>query len=172
MSDTPSGTSPPGTDAGGGSGGQQPSEEEVRAYLSQLRSAPADQVLAEVLSSLLNAAQVKLGRRDARLLIDVTAAAVDAGRDRLPAELSRQVDQALSQLRLAQVEAEQEVAKQGREEPSDLSAAQAGDDTGAATAGDQPPAGSQPAGETGASRSEPAPGAPGSAASRLWIPGR
>jgi len=42
-----------------------------------------DQVLGDFLSSLLNAAQVKLSGRDARLLIDVTAMAHEHARPNL-----------------------------------------------------------------------------------------
>ena len=157
MSDVPRPDAPPGA---AGAGGDQPTEEELRAYLGQLREAPADQVLAEVLSGLLNAAQVKLGRRDARLLLDIAAAAVDAGRDRLPSELTQQVDEVLTQLRLAQVEAEREVAQRGGTEASDL-AASPGDVAGP-DGGDAPAAGPQPGSQD-----------PGSdPASRLWVPGR
>ena len=70
---------------------------------------PGKQVIAEVLQGLLNAAQVKLGRRDARLLIDLSASVVDHARPHLSGDLASQVDQALSQLRMGQVEAEKEV---------------------------------------------------------------
>jgi hypothetical protein len=147
----------------------QPSEEEVRAYLGQLRAAPADQVLAEVFSGLLNAAQVKVGRRDARLLLDATAALLAEVRAVLPQELVTQLDDVLSQLRMAQVQAEPEVAQaaaQGQVEPNDLGAdaaagsGQAPADADAAASGDRPPAG----GTT--------PPAGSDAASRLWVPGR
>lgn len=137
-------------------GGGEPSEEEVRAYVDQLRRAPADQVVAEVASALLNAAQVKLGRQDGRLLIDVAASVTDSVRGRLDKPLTDQLDQALTQLRLAQVEAEQQVARaaaQGYEETGDLAAEPGGDDADPSP----PPA--------------PAPGQD-SAASRLWVPGR
>jgi hypothetical protein len=113
-------TPPPGA---GGAGGQQPSEEEVRQYLAQLRQAPAEQVLAEVLSGLLNAAQVKVGRRDGRLLIYLSATLIDGAREHVSEELSGQVDEVLGQLRMAQVEGEQEVnaaRAQGQQEPNDL----------------------------------------------------
>ncbi|MFA9445605.1 hypothetical protein [Egicoccus sp. AB-alg6-2] len=132
--------------------GQEPSEEEVRAYLGQLRAAPVEQVVAEVASALLNAAQVKLGRQDGRLLLDMVAGLTEQGRSRLPEELTSQLDQALSQLRLAQVEAEREVQQataQGHTEEGDLDA------DGAA-----PPAAAP----------ETPPQTP-SAASRLWVPG-
>ena len=79
---------------------------EVREYARRLRSLPAGQVLGDFLFGLLNAAEVKLGRRDARLLIDVTAIAHEHARPHLPAELSRQIEQALGQLRMGQVSAE------------------------------------------------------------------
>ncbi len=56
------------------------SEEDVREYARQLRSLPVEQVMGDILFSLLNAAQVKLGRRDARLLIDVSAVAHEHAR--------------------------------------------------------------------------------------------
>jgi hypothetical protein len=152
------------TDPTAGAPGGQPSEEEVRAYIAQLRGAGVDQILAEVLSSLLNAAQVKLGRRDARVLFDTTAAMVEQTRAVLPAELTTQVDDVLSQLRMAQVQAEPEVAEaaaQGQVEPNDLPAS-GGAAQATGGAGDEPaaPAASTP------------PAAGQDAASRLWVPGQ
>lgn len=160
MSDMP-------TDPTAGAPGGQPSEEEVRAYIAQLRGAGIDQILAEVLSSLLNAAQVKLGRRDARVLLDTTAAMVEQTRSVLPEELTTQVDDVLSQLRMAQVQAEPEVAEaaaQGQVEPNDLPA------TGGApaTAGEGGGEGEAPT--PPASPAQPAAGQ--DAASRLWVPGQ
>lgn len=147
----------------GASGEGQPSEEEVRAYLSQLRQAPAEQVLAEVLSGLLNAAQVKVGRRDGRLLIDASATLIDEVREHLSEDLRSQVDEVVGQLRMAQVEGEREVAQaaaQGQEEPNDLGSAPSGD--GAVPGADD--------GSGGAD--EPSPGQSSQeAGSRLWTPG-
>ena len=58
--------------AGPGDAGQadKRSAEDAGEYARRLRSLPVGQVLGDFLFSLLNAAQVKLGRRDARLLID------------------------------------------------------------------------------------------------------
>lgn len=146
---------PPGGDQQDG-----PSEEEVRQYLTQLRGAPVDQVLAEVVQGLLNAAQVKLGRNDARLLLDTCAAIADTVRGEAAKELVDQVDQALSQLRLAQVEAEREG---GGDEPNDTGATPdtGGEPTGEtpSDAGQQPPPTQQP------------PQQP-SQSSRLWVPGQ
>jgi hypothetical protein len=75
------------------------SAEDAHEYLRRLRSLPLDQVLG-FLFSLLQAAQVKLGRRDARLPLDVTAMAHEHARPYLPGELTRQIGQVLGQLRL------------------------------------------------------------------------
>ena len=138
-----------------------PSEEEVRAYLAQMRGAPVDQIIAELVQGLLNAVQVKLGRQDARVLIDLVAMINDRVRAVADKQLVTQVDQALAQLRLAQVEAEREVgqaASQGHAEPNDVAAAAPAD--AQATGGR--PAASQPAGQ---------PADPASPLSKLWIPG-
>jgi hypothetical protein len=95
---------------------------DAREYARQLRAFPADQVLQDFLFSLLNAAQVKLGRRDARLLIDVAAVAHEHARPHLPAELTKQIDEALGQLRMAQVSAENHASQQ---EENDLGTAPA-----------------------------------------------
>lgn len=98
----------------------QPSEDEVREYLEQLRSAPAEQVVADIIFGLVNASQAKLGRRDARLLIDLTSTVLDQARAHLSADLVGEVDQVLGQLRLAQVQAESRVSAANRPEPNDL----------------------------------------------------
>ena len=132
----------------------QPSEEEVRAYLSQLRETPVEQVVAEVLSALLNAAQVKLGRADGRLLLDLAAGLIEQGGEQLPEELTGQVDDVLAQLRVAQVDAEQQLAG-------------AGGDAAA------PHPGEEPAAPPASGPSDPPPSAgPSDPSSRLWVPGR
>ena len=92
---------------------QARSAEDAREYVRRMRSLPVDQVIGEVLFSLLNAAQVKLGRRDARLLIDLSAVAHEHARPYLPDELTKQIDQALGQLRMGQVSAEGHASQQG-----------------------------------------------------------
>lgn len=120
----PTGQQIPG--AGGAAGaGQQPSEEEIRQYVSRMRGAPVEQVVAELLQALLNSAQMKLGRKDGRLLIDLAGTMAEQARPHLSEEVTKQIDQVLSQLRMSQVEAEQEL-QQAREageevsEPNDL----------------------------------------------------
>lgn len=162
----------PGGIPGGMPGQEQVSEEEMRQYLGQMRATPADAVLAEVIQSLLSVTQVKLGRKDGRLLLDVLSAVADTARDRLDPNLVQQVDDALSQLRVAQVEAEGEVTKaamEGHVEHNDLDdlgrareRAQAEAQTGDDAADDDAPAPQQPAPPQEPQRS---------AGSRLWTPG-
>ena len=129
------------------------SEEDARKFLEQLRAAPAEEVIADVFSTLLNAAQVKLGRRDARLFIDLCAVVLEHARPYASDELGDQVEKALGQLRLGQVSAESHKAKQDEPEPNDLSRLPTPPATGVrkeASAGDQS----------------------ASPSSRLWVPGR
>lgn len=160
----------PGPAAGGGPGdaGRQPTEEELRQYLGQMRGAPVGQIVAEVVSALLNGAQVKLGRRDGRLLLDLAALVSENAGPHLDDEFNQQVGDVLNQLRLAQVEAEKEVAEaatQGHEEPNDLGS----------PAGTSEPGSAGPPSEGGDAPRTP-PQQPqqqqSSAASRLWTPGQ
>ncbi len=159
----------------------EPSEEEVRQYLAQMRGAPAEQVVAEVLQGLLNAAQVKLGRRDARLLLDAAGDVAERTGPHLSADLRNQLDDALSQLRLGQVEAEKEVAVSGHEEVNDLPTGAPADDAGAGAPTGQPatpPSAGQPSPTPTPSPGDrpggPQGGGPDgqSPLDRLWIPGR
>jgi len=94
--------------------------EDPGEYVQRIRSLPVDQVIGDVLFSLLQAAQVKVGRRDARLLIDVTAVAHEHARRYLPGDLTKQIDQVLGQLRMAQVSAEGKAGQPGQPEENDL----------------------------------------------------
>lgn len=87
-----------------------PSEQDTQAFVEHLRAAPAEKILTEVLSTLLSTAQVKLGRSDARLFIDLSAVLLDHAKDVVSDDLRRQVDAALVQLRMGQVAAERELA--------------------------------------------------------------
>jgi len=132
-----------------------PSEAELQRMLGEMREAPAEQVLVEVVNVLLQAAQVKLGRPDARVLIDAVAALAEAVTGRADEALLGQVTSAVTQLRLAQVEAEGSSGHSGS----------AGDGGAGAPA----EAAASPAAPASAS---PPPPAPPSQASRLWVPGR
>lgn len=131
----------------------EPSEKEFREYLAQLRSVPADRVLLETMSGVLTAAQAKIGRNDARLMIDLSALMLDHARQYLPAAQAQQFDQVLGQLRMAQVQGEQAVAQRGTAEENDLP---------------QPPA--PPATVAGPAAQPAQPQQP--PASKLWVPGR
>src|SRR5262249_56026040 len=96
-----------------------------------MRSLPVEQILGDVVFSMLNAAQVKLGRRDARLLIDVSTVALEHARAYLPGELTNQIDQVLGQLRLGQVSAEGRASEAGEPEDNDLDRAPAPPASGA-----------------------------------------
>jgi len=106
--------------------------EDISEYVQRLRSLPVHQVVADVMFSLLNAAQAKLGRRDARLLIDLCTVTVEHARPYLPGELTQQIDQVLGQLRLGQVSAEGQASEPGKPEENDLDRVPAPPSAGAA----------------------------------------
>jgi len=124
------------------------SAEDVREYAQRMRALPVEQVIADVVFSLLSAAQVKLGRRDARLLIDLGTAAHEHARPYLSDELTTQIDQVLGQLRLGQVSAEGHASRPGEPEDNDLDRVPTPPSAGAA------------------------PSPAGRASGRLWVPGR
>lgn len=120
---------------------------------------PAEHVLTETFSSLLMAAQAKLGRNDARLLIDTAGQAFAHVRQYLSDAAANQIEQALNQVRMAQVQAEQAAATSGRTEENDLP--------------HKPAAPAGPSGPSGpAASSGPAATSGQSQTSKLWIPGR
>jgi hypothetical protein len=119
--------------AGSGAGHEQAhSAKDAEEYVQRLRSLPVQQVIADAMFGLLNAAQVKLGRRDARLLIDLSTVALEHTRPYLPGELTQQIDQVLGQLRLAQVNAEGHASQPGKLEENDLDRVPAPPSAGAA----------------------------------------
>lgn len=144
---------------------QQPTEEEMRAYLQAVREADVTQLVTQAYSLLGTGAEVKLGRPDARPLIDGLAALVEATARALPSDLVERMRQQIGQLQVAQVQLEQEAAEQSAAE---------GEAAGAADQG--PPA---PGAAPGQPASGPAAGQPGQPGSqerkmtdRLWVPGR
>jgi len=128
------------------------SEKDARELVERLRSAPAEEIITDLFSTLLSTAQVKLGRRDARLFIDLCALMLDYAGRYLSDELGKQVETALGQLQLGQVSAENEVAKKGEPEPNDLSRI--------------------PTPPTTGGRAEASSVNPASPSSKLWVPGR
>lgn len=137
----------------------QPSEAEMQQMLAQMRVLPIDQHLAQVFQLLLEGAQVKIGRNDGRLLLDGAAVLANHVRPHANAELIAQIDEALAQLRMAQVQAEAELQRaaveEGHAELNDLATPP------------RAPAGASAVGPAGTS----APADEPSAASRLWTPG-
>ena len=133
---------------GGAEHEQAPPGDDVREHVQRIRSLPVEQLVGDVVFTLLNAAQIKLGRRDARLLIDLSTVAHEHARPYLPSELTKQIDQVLGQLRLGQVSAETQASQQGEPEQNDL---------------DQVPA--PPSASAAQSPAAPPP-------SKLWVPGR
>lgn len=128
-----------------------PSQEELQAYLEQLRAAPAEEIVIQAYSLLGTGAEVKLGRPDARLLIDAMAGLVQAAGPRL-GELGPRMNSGLAQLQMAQVEAERQAPQGAAPEP--------------AAATPQPPPPADPPGTA------PQDAAGQRMTDRLWIPGR
>ena len=140
-------------EGGGAPGRASTSEHDAEELVERLRSAPAEEIITDLFSTLLSTAQVKLGRRDARLFIDLCAQMLDHAGAHVPEELGKQVGTALGQLRLAQVSAENEAARKGGSEADDVS-------------GTPTPA-------TGENRGAPDSGQPPAPpSSKLWVPGR
>ena len=171
---------------GGMGGGQQPSEEQMRQAMGQMRATPVDQFVAGALQELLTAAQVKMGRNDGRLLLDLVGVLNDATRVQIDDQLTGQVDDALQQLRMAQVQAEREIvnaATEGHVEQNDLPRRPAPIELkereeqpapevateADATASSPPADGADEAPQQPQTQQQPA---QNSAASRLWVPGR
>src|SRR5262249_55413883 len=97
------------------------SAEDFREQMRRMRSLPVEQIVGDVVYSLLNAAQGQLGRRDARVLIDLSPGAHEHARPYLSDELPKQIDQVLGHLRRGQVSAEGDVAPRcGDPEENDL----------------------------------------------------
>jgi len=118
-------------ESGNDAQGDKRSAGDARDDARRLRSLPVDLVIGDFLFNLLNAAQVKLGRRDARLLIDVTVVAHEHARPHLPGEFNSQIDQILGQLRMGQVSAEGRASQRGQPEENDLNQAPAPPPAGA-----------------------------------------
>ncbi|HEY8339831.1 MAG TPA: hypothetical protein VIK95_08190 [Egibacteraceae bacterium] len=141
---------------------QPPTEEEMRAYLQALRDAEVSDLLAQACSLLATGAEVKLGRPDARPLIDGLSALVDATARALPSALVERLRQQIAQLKIAQVQLENEAAEQqaagaGQQQTAGAAAAS----SGSASA----------AGQTAGRSSQP-PQQERKMTDRLWIPGR
>ncbi|WP_370324259.1 hypothetical protein [Euzebya sp.] len=138
----------------------QPTQEEIEAYYAQLREAPAGDLLMQCVGMLASGAEAKLGRGDARLLIDALAAMVGAAEPHLGSGVE-QLKTAVSQLQMAQVQLERQQAS-GGEQPAE------GEGTST------PPPGQASGGQasSGPAPGGPAPGGQPKQTDKLWIPGR
>ncbi len=135
----------------------EPTPEQLRAYLQQLRGADVAEVVAQAFSVLGTGAEVKLGRPDARVLIDALGSLLDTTGPHLPDEVTGQMRDGLSQLQMAQVEAEREAGGQASPEGQPPPAGQARTEGGG-----RPEEGGGQATDRGGGRMT----------DRLWIPGR
>ena len=129
----------------------QPSQEEMQAYIEQLRAADPSEIVAQAFTMLGTGAELKLGRPDARVLIDAVAAIVGAVGDRVSDELRSGMESGLAQLQQAQVQAEQQAGEAASDAAPSEPAAEA------------PPASPPPS---------QSPGQGGKSSDRLWVPGR
>lgn len=152
-----------------GAGAEQPSQEELQAYLEQMRDADAAEIVAQAFQILAMGAEVKLGRSDARVLIDASAALVDVTGGRVPENLVTGMKNAVSQLQTAQVQSERAAA--GGEPTSEPAANTAAGGGGGDGGTDSRTAGAPQAGTT-PPPSESSQGSGQNMTDRLWIPGR
>lgn len=137
----------------------EPTQEEIEAYYAQLREAPVGDLLMQCIGMLAAGAEAKLGRVDARTLIDGMGALVQIGGPHL-GEAVEQLEAAVAQLQMGQVHVERQIAEQQG------GAAPAADAPQPSAAQAAPP---QPGQAPPARPSQPA---QPSAADKLWIPGR
>lgn len=142
----------------------QPTEEEMKAYLEQLRDADPAEIVAQAYTMLGTGAEVKLGRSDARVLIDAMGALAEIVQGRLEESLVTRMRNGVVQLQTAQVQAERQAAGEPAQEDDASGAAQAGPAPGDAEHGEpRAPGPEQP---------KPDAGGQGSMTDRLWIPGQ
>lgn len=139
--------------------GEQPSDEDVQAYVEQLRGAEPQDIIAQAYTMLGTGAEVKLGREDARVLIDAMEAITSAAEQRLSGDLPERMRNGVVQLQTAQVQAERQQAG----EAEGAGQAEQGQQAGGPQAPGQGQQGA-PQGQEGDQGK--------SAAERLWIPGR
>lgn len=137
----------------------QPTEEEIKAYLGQIREADPAAIIVQAYQMLGEGAQIKLGRSDARVLIDAMAGLADAVESGLPAELAGQMKQGVAQLQAAQVQAEQQGGQ-------DATTPQAGQPAA------EPSAPGQPQAPAPGSQGQPGAGGEEKLTDRLWVPGK
>lgn len=149
-------------------GGDQPTEEEIRAYLGQVREADPAAIVVQAYQMLGEGAQIKLGRPDARVLIDAMAGIAEAVGNRLPTELVDQMKQGVAQLQAAQVQAENE----GPAGPEGTEGAPSAGQPAGGPAGSQAPGGQRPGGQAPDGQAPRPEGQGEKLTDRLWVPGK
>lgn len=90
----------------------QPTQEEIMAMIAQMREMPASNLILQALGLLVSGAEAKLGRPDARQLIDVVAAVVEQAGEHL-GDAANELAALVVQLKTAQVQAEAKLAEAG-----------------------------------------------------------
>ncbi|WP_336250291.1 hypothetical protein [Stomatohabitans albus] len=93
---------------------RQPSEQEIMAMIAQLREAPVRDIILQGLGLMVSGAEAKLGRQDARIIIDVVAAVVETAGDQL-GDVQSQIETMVAELKTAQVQAEAKLAEAGEQ---------------------------------------------------------
>jgi len=139
-----------------------PSEDELRAYVDQLRRAEPAEIVLQAFTMIGTGAEAKLGRPDARVLIDALAGMVAGVGDHLGSQLTAGMRSGVQQLQMLQVEAERQApqpsSEAGQHQPVAEPPAPA------------PPPRPAPAAASGGRASGGQQGEP--MTDRLWIPGR
>jgi hypothetical protein len=145
------------------------SQEELTAYLERLREAEASEILVQAFTMLGTGAEVKLGRPDARLLIDSMAAVAQVVSNRVPEDLAKGMQNGVVQLQMAQVQAERQAAQQEGAQAEDVSGLSGERPAGQAEQTPPPTTGQRP---TTAPQPGPGQQREQNMTDRLWIPGR
>lgn len=147
-------------------------QEQMRQYVEQLRAADPSEIVAQAFTMLGTGAEVKIGRPDARVLIDAASGLVAAVEDHMPQQLRDGLRNGLAQLQQAQVQAEgqAEGGAAGAEGGAEAGSAAPGAGAGDAGQGGQPGAGAGGAGQGGQPGAQPGGGQ--RMTDRLWVPGR
>lgn len=169
--------------------GDQPTEEELRAYEAELSRITSSQLVIQAAASLLNVGGRRLGlgpggeqERDleqVRDAIDAVRALLPILERRMPAEQARPLRDALSQLQMA-------YARLAQAEPAPPAESQADTERGGAQAKQQAPPTASPQAPPDAAGSPPSESAsdqpgekgddhgpgPAERSGRLWVPGR
>lgn len=111
-------------DAGFGAAGVHLAEEKAQRdqMMKQLRDAPMSEIIVQGISMIAQGVEIKIGRPDARILIDLLDGLVKTSGE-LMGDMKDKVEDKVSQLKAAQVQAEAKIAEQGGE-PAAQSAGQ------------------------------------------------